>query len=80
MTVDTEWALGTANTFGLRVVFATIHSVVVAGLTEIFIGTTADKHGDAAAVLALVVDELVPMLLAHAFADAKGFVHAFLAE
>jgi len=80
MVVDSKGALISTRAFRFRALFAAIHSVVVAGLAEVFIGFAADKHGHTAAVLALEVHELIAVLGTVVCSEAELFALTLLAE
>ena len=68
---DTKWASFTTRALRLRLMLASVHRIVVAGLAEVEAAFLANEKPNRAAVHALEVNELVAMLLAHVLAKAE---------
>ena len=68
---DTKWASFTTRALRLRLMLATVHRIVVAGLAEVVAAFHANEEPDRAAVQALEVNELIAMLLAHVLTKAE---------
>ena len=71
MLINVKRALGPARAVSFRVVFPSVHGVVVTRLTEVLITAAADEHRDTATVLALVFDVLVSVRLTLVQAEAE---------
>ena len=80
MIVEAEAAVRSTSALSLSSLAPIIHGVVMTGLAVVASASCADEHGDVAAVHALVVDELIPVLRACLLAEAKLLLSALLAK